>query len=157
MKFFWSVIISIVISMCFSACGNSVDEHVKNTLDTTQKEDIQDGNTKMKDTQKIILGGEIVEDKGEFEGVITKEESVLEGCPMDFVIDEKLAYEIGTAVLKSIIGERKMSETNFVVYEVEGEDVFVVCRLQKKPVLGGCYSVVISKTNGAVLSAFLGE
>ena len=156
MKFFWSVIISIVISMCFSACGNSVDEHEKNTLDTTQKEYIQDENTKMKDTQKIILGGEIVEDRGEFEGVITKEESVLEGCPMDFVIDEKLAYEIGTAVLKSIIGEEEISETNFEVYEVE--DVFVVSRLPKdRHVLGGCYSVVISKTNGAVLSAFLGE
>ena len=101
------------------------------------------------------------EDTGTFLGVVTDSDIDLNENTSNlkgFVVNEKLALEIGNAVIKSLQGEDSISNTEFIVYEIEGQNVIVVCRIPKnKQVLGGDINVAISKTNGQILKIWGGE
>lgn len=101
------------------------------------------------------------EDTGKFLGVVTDSDIDLTEDATnlkDFSVNEKLALEIGNAVIKSIQGEDHFNNTEFLVYEIEGQNVIVVYRMPKnKQVLGGEINVAISKTNGQILKIWGGE
>lgn len=73
-------------------------------------------------------------------------------------IDEKLALKIGNAVIASVYGEEVLKDTMFIVSEISAKNVFIVSRVPKEvEVLGGSYSVAISKTDGAIVKVWPGE
>ncbi len=101
-------------------------------------------------------------DVGEFKGVISAQDINLdekEGISgQEIVIDEKLALEIGNAVIKSVFDEHVIKETEYRVFELRGKDSFVVSRLPRdKLMLGGDYNVAISKIDGRILKVWMGE
>jgi hypothetical protein len=67
------------------------------------------------------------------------------GSLTDFFVDEKLALEIGTAVLYDVFGEELISNTYFIVREVYGDVFFVVTRLPDNNIPGADYNVAIKK------------
>ena len=75
------------------------------------------------------------------------------GNAKDFFIDDKLAFEIGSAILKKVYGEDKLLDYRFFVIEGLREGVFVVTALpHDRRMFGGEYSVAISKEDGKILS-----
>lgn len=101
-------------------------------------------------------------DEGEFLGVLSNVKIDFDNQDgaynKDFIIDEKLALEIGNSILKSIYGESMLKNSDFIVYEVEGENIFVVSRVPKdNGTLGDDYNIAINKKNGAVLKIWAGE
>ena len=79
------------------------------------------------------------------------------GSHTDFFVDEKLALEIGTAVLQKVFGEELISNTYFIVREVYGDGFFVVTRLPDNNVPGADYNVAINKKDGKILKIWMGE
>lgn len=99
---------------------------------------------------------------GEFKGVVSDWDIDLDsqvGVPTKgFIVDEKLALEIGNAVIKSVYNENILLQTEFVVYELKDKDIFVVSRIPKgDEKLGGDYNVAVNKKNGAILKIWAGE
>ena len=106
--------------------------------------------------------GMTVNSTGEFKGVVSNWNFDLEkqiGVPAKgLIVDEKLALEIGNAVIKSVYNENVLLQTEFVVYELEDKDVFVVSRIPKGgETLGSDYNVAISKKDGAIIKIWAGE
>ena len=98
-------------------------------------------------------------DDGKFLGVVSgwdidfdNEEGVA-----DVIIDEKLALEIGNAVLKSVLGQDIITDTEFLVCEFKDKDIFIVSRSLKEYEMGEDYCVAISKKDGAILRVWQGE
>lgn len=95
------------------------------------------------------------EDVGEFQGVVADwginidftNEIPLKG----FIVNEKLALEIADDVWRSLGREKMIEETEFIVCEIEGKDLFVVTRIPQKLQRGGGYNIAISKSNGRIL------
>lgn len=106
--------------------------------------------------------GMVVNTTGEFKGIVSNWNFDLKsqiGVPAKgLIVDEKLALEIGNAVIKSVYNENVLLQTKFVVCELEGKDVFVVSRIPKSDeTLGGDYNVAISKKDGAIIKIWAGE
>lgn len=103
-----------------------------------------------------------VQDVGKFVGVVPDSEFNLDdksGIPSKgLIIDEKLALEIGNAVIKSVYNENVIEQTEFIVCELKDKDIFVVSRIPKGgETLGGDYNVAISKIDGKILKVWAGE
>ena len=99
---------------------------------------------------------------GEFKGVISNWDLDLNsqsGVPVkELIVDEKLALDIGNAVIKSVYNEDVLLQTEFVVCELKDKDIFVVSRIPKgDETLGGGYNVAISKKDGAIIKIWVGE
>lgn len=98
-------------------------------------------------------------DEGEFQGIdnepIDFEDMI--GVHKDFEVDEKLALEIGDAILKKVYGESLLQNTYYIVKENAKEEYFVVTRLPNDGVPGGDYSVVINKKDAKILRIWMGE
>ena len=99
---------------------------------------------------------------GEFKGVVSSSDFDFENqakvSEKEMIVDEKLALEIGNAVIKSVYNENVLLQTEFVVCELENKDVFVVSRMPKdSETLGGDYNVAISKKDGAIIKIWTGE
>lgn len=133
------ILLLLCISMVLtSGCANTNADVVKGAVDTT-------ANT-----------------IGEFKGVVSNCDFDLEsqtGIPAKgLIIDEKLALEIGNAVIKSVYNEDVLLQTEFVVCELEDKDAWVVSRIPKGgETLGGDYNVAISKKDGAIIKIWAGE
>lgn len=80
-----------------------------------------------------------------------------------FTVDEKLAFEIGDAALKSTVDESKLDEYYKMpayVYEISGKNIYIVDRAQTVDghlIDGGGFSVAISKEDGRILKIWFGE
>ena len=98
---------------------------------------------------------------GEFKGVVSNWSIDLNdqnGVSFEkLIVDEQLALEIGNAVIKAVYNEEILTQTSFLVYELEDEDIFIVSRIPKESKLGGDYNVAISKSNAAILKVWVGE
>ena len=92
-------------------------------------------------------------DDGKFLGVVSNWNIDLDDkeYAAEVVIDEKLALEIGDAVLKSVYGQDALAETKFQVCELKDKDVFVVTRMPTEYEMGDDYNVAISKKDGTIL------
>lgn len=108
-----------------------------------------------------------INDKGEFLGVKEKGdvgyiedlENVFGMSPEEVNIDEKLALDIGNAIIKSVCSRWDgdvLKNTQFIVYELKDQDAFVICRWYPDR-MGGDYNVAISKKDGAILKMWEGE
>ena len=98
-------------------------------------------------------------DDGKFLGVVSYWDIDFdnEAGVADIIIDEKLALEIGNAVLQSVFGQNLITDTEFLVGEVKDKDIFIVTRVLKGVEMGGDYNVAISKKDGAILRIWQGE
>lgn len=100
------------------------------------------------------------EDSGKYRGIVDDMPDLDSTVGAHAIeIDEALALDIGNAVIKSAYGEEAVSinDTEFLVYEVKGKNIFVVSRGPKGGVLGGDHSVAIDKTDGSILKVWSGE
>lgn len=99
--------------------------------------------------------------EGKYYGIVSDynfelgNESDIVSC--EFVMTEKLALEIGNAVITSVYGEDVLTDTKFAVYELKDKDVFVVSRIPCDEILGGDYNVALSKTDGRIIKVWSGE
>ena len=72
-------------------------------------------------------------------------------------MDGEMALEIGNAVLESIYGAEIAEYDAYSVRYIEDKEIYLVSRAIGKDVLGGCFTVVISKKNGEILKVWSGE
>lgn len=106
--------------------------------------------------QDIALDKSVVEWNIEDWGVKIDVES--ESPFKGFVVDDKLALAIGNAVIEALFGEDFIDKTRPNVYEIKGENMFIIERVYKEPdIIGGDVCVAISKTNGKILKIWGGE
>ena len=78
------------------------------------------------------------------------------GTFTDFYVTEKLALEIGDAVLRGYISEEELAKMTLTVRDIPGRDFYVVSRFYKG-VAGGDYNVAINKEDGKILRIWMGE
>ena len=104
--------------------------------------------------EEPIQDAEIVAHKGVHEGVQGDWSVDFDNIQFpitDYKIDEDLAYEIATAVFKSMYGNEYIESTHWFSYDVPSQDLFVVWRGEWGR-FGGWRAIALSKTNGAVLA-----
>ncbi len=97
-------------------------------------------------------------DNGEFLGVVSDgnwNDHNHSDRIKDVVIDEKMALAIGDAVIKREFGEDAIEGYTFEVYEVKGENTFIVKRFAGGLNLASTYSVAISKIDGAIIRIWM--
>ena len=104
-------------------------------------------------------------DKGRLMNQITYEKKVFDIFPFafydisgnvkDFSIDDKLAFEIGIAILAKAYGKDKIFGYRYFVSESTREGVFVITAIPvvdtEYIILGGSYNVALSKEDGKIL------
>ncbi|MCD7855807.1 MAG: hypothetical protein LUG66_09395 [Clostridiales bacterium] len=111
---------------------------------------------------------ESIYNEKEYEGVVSAYscdiDYYLNEFPLSFEmgVDDKLALEIGTAIVKSIWNTDKIDNIYSSVCEVENRNVYIVTAA-KTNVTDGIislydgYSVVINKENGAIVKVWVNE
>ena len=113
------------------------------------------------DTNQVSEDGFNNSDEGDFLGIISDMDLALyveDNNSKKLVIDDKLALEIGNSVIKSVYGKDVLNKTEFLVYELKGEGVFIVSRIIKGgQTLGGDYNVAIRKETGSIIKIWTGE
>jgi len=113
----------------------------------------KDNSTDVNEKEKLI-------NKGCFEKAVSAlniDFNDTTGSFTNFSIDEKLALEIGTAVLKKIYGEVLISNTSYIVREISEGGFFVVIRMPNNNIPGADYNVAINKKDGKILKIWMGE
>ena len=81
----------------------------------------------------------------------------LENGGVEWEMNGEMALEIGNAVLESIYGAEIAEYDAYSVCYIEKKEVYLVIRSLGKDVLGGCFTVAISKKNGEILKVWSGE
>jgi len=97
--------------------------------------------------------------EGVFKGIVSGWNTDLDDITLtysDFVIDDKVALEIGDAVLKSILGD-KFNNTSFIVCEIADKNFYIITRIPDTNVPGVDYNIAISKEDGRILKIWMGE
>jgi len=112
-----------------------------------------------------------IKEKDKFMNQVTYEKVIWTSLPLnfnstfgdvkDFSIDDKLAFEIGSALLKKAFGETTFFDYHFIIIEVLEEDIFIVSALPpaepNRVPLGGDYNVAINKKDGKIIKIWMGE
>ena len=74
----------------------------------------------------------------------------------EMTVDEHLALEIWNAVIARLYSQAMIDSTDYTLYEVKEENIYVLSRYVKGT-LGGDINVAISKENGAIVKIWGGE
>ncbi|WP_313563861.1 hypothetical protein [Ruminiclostridium cellobioparum] len=106
--------------------------------------------------------GENMEDSGKLLGIISNNNIDLNSDVGTYKkginIDQEIALEIGNLIIKHVYGENVIKKTDYLVFELEGQDVIVISRVPKGGnTVGGDYNVAISKKDASILRIWMGE
>ena len=134
-KILFLAFIGCIIILCV-ACSN------------TSSKNIKDGDEK--------LNQELIYEKSTHTSEVDLADNI--GAVLDFEISEKLAVEIGNAVLKSVYNETILNNTKLILSENEKGNIFTISRVINDIYTdGGDCNVAISKTDGKILKIWMGE
>jgi len=148
------MIILLMLSFIIASC--SINDN-KSKINENEGEGMSIPDTTINNDDGITTSAT---DQGRFEGVVLDYSIDLEdaaGSYSSFVVDEKLALDIGNAVLVHIFGDTILSDTYFVVREIADRGFIVVTRIPNSDVPGEDYSVAINKEDGRILRIWMGE
>jgi hypothetical protein len=115
----------------------------------------------------VKVNNNIEEEKGEFVNQDAFQKIVFDSLPFDlddtignvndFFIDDKLAFEIGTAVLRNVYGNVEISDYIFQIIQTKKGDIFIVTAMPNNMIPGADYNVAISSKDGKILRIWMGE